>query len=551
MGSVYPAWATWARRGLCSWSGDAADTLFASISSSRDSNPEPTTCRTLPPDLPFHAVHRLTIALGLVLTAAAASAGIREDIETAIRSSELGGAIVGVSVRDCDTNQELAPFRVDDSFTPASNMKLITTGAALHVLGPSFEYRTRLVQNENTLIVIGDGDPAFGDPELLALVPASDDPNASAMDAESFLNLWIDPIVAKGITEVDSIIVDDRIFDRAFVPETWPRDQLNRRYCAEVSGLSFHLNVLHYFPRPTGGARPDFSVRKPHADWISEENRATSRTGPSDKSNVWIARAEARNTFVFYGNVKHPYRTPVPVTLHDVPTFFGHLMADRLRDRGISVKDYRVATGDDPLSAGMPIGHVITTPIATVITRCNSDSQNLYAECLLKRVGHELTGEPGSWSNGAAMVRHVVHSRLQSPKLLASLTVTDGSGLSRDNLVSPSLLTAWLHSFHNDEALGTMFINSLAIAGETGTLRKRFRGVELYGMSVQAKSGYIDGVSCLTGYVTAPDNRRIAFSIMVNELRPGTVARAKRFQEKVVSRVAQHLAAEQVTLGSD
>ncbi|MCA9295767.1 MAG: D-alanyl-D-alanine carboxypeptidase/D-alanyl-D-alanine-endopeptidase [Phycisphaerales bacterium] len=491
------------------------------------------------------------ISLGSAFLSTTAEAGIREDIETIIRTAEVGGAVVGVSVRDCDTNQELAGFRADDQFIPASNMKLITTGAALHVLGPDFSYRTQLLRNKDRLIVLGDGDPAFGDPELLELMPSSSAPNAPAMDIETFIRLWIDPVVQSGLNPIREIVVDDRIFDREFVPETWPRDQLNRRYCAEVAGLTFHLNVMHYFPRPTGETRADFSIRSPQAHWLAEENHASARTGPGDKSNVWIARAADGNKFVFYGNVKNAYRAPVPVTLHDTPEFFAHLLADRLESRGRTVGSFRVADANDPPSMGVPVGHIISTPIATVITRCNSDSQNLYAECLIKRIGHELTGEAGSWTNGCAMVRHIVHQRLNSPALLATLNVTDGSGLSRENRVSPALLTTWLYSFHQDERLGATFIGSLAVAGETGTLRKRFGNVNQYGMTVQAKSGYIDGVSCLTGYVTSPDNRRLAFSVLVNDLPPGTVAKAKRLQEKIVSRVAQHLAAEQVTLGSD
>jgi D-alanyl-D-alanine carboxypeptidase/D-alanyl-D-alanine-endopeptidase (penicillin-binding protein 4) len=542
---------------------DAADTLLtlpnpiSTFTNGYDDMPFDAALRARRPIRPFHPANLLAGGLsvlglfGPAFLAAPADAGIREDIETIIRSAELGGAIVGVSVRDCDTNQELAGFRADDQLIPASNMKLITTGAALHVLGPDFSYRTQLLRNEDRLIVLGDGDPAFGDPELLELMPSSSAPNAPAMDIETFVRLWVDPVLQSGLNPIREIVVDDRIFDREFVPETWPRDQLNRRYCAEVSGLSFHLNVMHYFPRPSGGVRPDFSFRSPQADWLNEENRASTRTGPGDKSNVWIARATDGNKYIFYGNVKHPYRTPVPVTLHDTPDFFAQLLADRLESRGRTVRTTRVANANDPPSTGVPVGHIISTPIATVITRCNSDSQNLYAECLLKRIGHELTGEPGSWTNGCAMVRHIVHQRLNSPPLLATLTVADGSGLSRENRVSPGLLTTWLYSFHQDERLGATFIGSLAVAGESGTLRKRFQSVNQYGMTVQAKSGYIDGVSCLTGYVTSPDNRRLAFSIIVNELPPGTVAKAKRFQEKVVSRVAQHLAAEQVTLGSD
>ncbi|MEM7228524.1 MAG: D-alanyl-D-alanine carboxypeptidase/D-alanyl-D-alanine-endopeptidase [Planctomycetota bacterium] len=495
--------------------------------------------------------HLAIVFIATAMITSVCAGGIREDVETAVRTAGLGGATVGISIVDCDAGRSIVRIRDEDQFIPASNMKLLTTGAALHVLGPNFMFQTRLIRDGDRLVVVGDGDPAFGDPELLALMPSSDDPGAPAMDIEQFINLWVDPILANGSDWIREVVVDDRIFDQTFVPANWPHDQLNRRYCAQVAGFNVHLNVMHYFPRPSSGARPDFAARFPNVDWIAETNKATSRTGPNDRSNVWIAREINTNKFTFYGNVKHTYRAPVPVTIHDAPTFFAQLLADRLGESRDEPIPSRSAIEDDPPSAGMLAAPIVRTPLATVVTRCNRDSQNLYAECLLKRVGHELTGEAGSWTNGAAMVRHVIYEDLLNPALLAGLRVSDGSGLSRDNRVTPALMTAWLLSFHENEELGSIFIDSLAVGGQSGTLHKRFRDDNLHGATVQAKSGYINGVSCLTGYVTGANGHRYAFSILVNDLKPGTVAKAKRFQEKVVSRIGQEIAARQVTLGSD
>ena len=126
--------------------------------------------------------------------------------------------------------------------------------------------------------------------------------------------------------------------------------------------------------------------------------------------------------------------------------------------------------------------------------RCNRDSQNLYAESLLKRMSYQMTRQPASWTICRGTLRQVVHERLGKPFAPPDLIVADGSGLSRDNRVSPATLTDWLNTFHRDGRLGPVLKDSLAVARTSGTLKKRFRDLELYGAHVQAKSGFINHV---------------------------------------------------------
>ena len=129
---------------------------------------------------------------------------------------------------------------------PASNQKLLTAGAALHVLGPDFEFTTRLILNGKYLTIVGDGDPTIGDVELHGLTDWSQE--NKMLDKE--LQPWVEAVKTAGVKNIDTLFVDARIFDQNFVHPSWPANQINNWYCAQVSGLNYHLNVVHFLPAP-------------------------------------------------------------------------------------------------------------------------------------------------------------------------------------------------------------------------------------------------------------------------------------------------------------
>ncbi|HWB20209.1 MAG TPA: D-alanyl-D-alanine carboxypeptidase/D-alanyl-D-alanine-endopeptidase [Phycisphaerales bacterium] len=484
----------------------------------------------------------------LLIAGTVADASLRDDVERAVRNAPLKGGVVSVSIRDSETGNELVSINSSAPMIPASNMKLLTTGSALHALGANFTFKTRLLENSTRLIVQADGDPAFGDPALLAEMTTSD---GNPMDVEGFLKIWTDAIRARSLKYTE-IVVDDRVFDRQFVHPDWPTEQLNQRYCAEVCGLTFHVNLLDFYPKSRIGQSPDVSDFRPFAPWISVANSATSKAGAHESNTAWISRPMDSNDLRIHGNVEQSYKEPVQITVHDMATFFAKLLADRATMAGVTVDSARIAKSIEDPPSGTQVGPTISTPLTTVITRCNQESQNLYAECLLKRIGYARTGEPGSWLNGSAIIRHVLLERLDDPALLAGVNIADGSGLSRENRITARMMTAWLKSFHDDQVIGPAFINSLAVGGESGTLESRFSGAQLGDAKVQAKTGYINQVSCLSGYVTMPDGRQQVFSVLVNNLKEGgTVRMAKNLQEKIVQAIIDNMSESNVVLGGD
>jgi len=446
---------------------------------------------------------------------------------------QIGQARYGVVLIDAQTGETLASVNADEPFIPASNMKLLTSGAALSVLGADFVFRTELIRDGAQIVLRGSGDPALGDMVLL---------RAMNMSVEDILDSWADAIVRSGDVPPTEIVIDDRVFDREFVHPSWPTEQLNRWYCAQVSGLNFHTNVLAIFPTPArDGGAPQITL-EPRADWLNVSNRAT--TAREGNNTLWASRPNNSNTITLFGAVRAAPADPLEVTVHDPASFVGRLLQERLAQRGVPGVRFRLAGENEPLAQGRTLA-VIRSPLEVVLRRCNVNSHNLYADALLKRLGHQVTGTPGSWDNGAAIVRMVMQQRL-GPRDASALIVADGSGMSRENRVTPGMMARWLVSFHKDAEIGEAFIQSLPLAQAEGSMRRRLHGRAL-DLEVRAKTGYIRQVSTLSGYVTDPNTgRRVVFSVLVNDIpaRVGT-HRARSFQDDV-AQLAHDWLAEQV-----
>lgn len=485
----------------------------------------------------------LLAVFALLPLARAQNHPLSSEVARAVANAKLGDAVVGISIRDVASGQILADVRGDTPLIPASNMKVLTSGAALLALSPAFQFRTELALDDSRLILRGSGDPALADPDLLARM----NPRLTVGDVLAVLT---GAVRKAGVTSVSEIIVDDRVFDRQFVHPSWPADKLDRGYSAQVAGLNFHANVILTFPAPGRegpGSAPTWTVQ-PEAPWLEVENRA--RTIAEGKNSVWLSREPLTNRFTLRGEVRQPAQAGVEITIHDPPQFVARLLGDHLARSGVRVADaedpartprLRVAAENESLPPGRVLA-AVNTPIDEVLLRCNSDSANLYAEALLKRLGYEVTREPGSWSNGAAVMRMLLSQHLGA-RAAGEVVIADGSGLSRDNAVSPSTLARWLIVLANNDQTRDVFTESLARPGR-GTLRRRFGGASLTN-DLYAKSGFITGVRTLSGYVVEPaTGRRVAFSVMLNNVRTeAQTAGALNLHEEVVRIIDRYLAA--------
>lgn len=487
----------------------------------------------------------------LAITASAGAQNISSRVRSILNDPRLGQARTGVVIMNATTGEILANVRGDEQFIPASNQKLITSGAALAVLGSDFQFRTELLFDAahratadgpgapavtgGRVVIRGSGDPALGDPKLL---------EKSRTSVEWVLETWIGALRAANVPAGTEIVVDDRVFDRQFVHPSWPVEQLNRWYCAEVCGTNFHTNLLSIFADPREAGRPPRIKVEPSAPWIEVRNRA--RGVRQGNHTVWASR-DADGGMTLFGDVRFA-NDPVEISLVDVPTFVGKLLADRMTGAGMKPARVRLASADEDLTRGAVV-HVFTTNIDTALQRCNVDSYNLYAEALIKRLGNEVTRAPGSWTNGSAVIRMVLQEKL-GIDAGRSFTIADGSGMSRNNRVTPKMLAEWLDAMISEERTRDPFLESLPRAGVEGTLRKRFRGGAL-ATDVRAKTGYLSGVSAISGYAISETSGRKAIFVIITNDKPNRVQlSAIRDAEERIIRIADEWAAGKPSQGA-
>lgn len=450
-------------------------------------------------------------------------------LDRLIGNASLGNGKAAVHIIDLDTGREIGEFHSDDLMIPASNMKLLSSGAAVMVLGDQFEFETSFEIFESdgrrTLIIRGSGDPALGDPAIF-------EDEEQSLTHEALFDAVAKALRDRGIDSIDELVIDDRVFDRVWAHPDWPVDQLNRWYCAEVGGLNFQTNVIKMFPIPGSLGGTPLLEMEPNLPWIDVQIKAKTITKGRD--SAWVARPTPANKFTLFGNVRG--KTEIPVSVHEPSMFAGGVFAFALSERGVKIKTdryiedrVRLAVAGDEWDS-TPVA-VVTTPIADVLKRTNTDSYNLYAEALLKRIGHEITGDPGSWENGASVVRLLLSQHV-SATAAQNTIIADGSGMSRENRVTPKTLTSWFKVLAHHESW-SIFEASLATPGH-GTLKRRFLDTDL-SSTLRAKSGYLNGVYALSGVLEHPSGRRIAFSVLLNDIKPGVGSRAaKPFIEDVV-----------------
>jgi D-alanyl-D-alanine carboxypeptidase/D-alanyl-D-alanine-endopeptidase (penicillin-binding protein 4) len=456
---------------------------------------------------------------------------LSREIDRILGETERTRARFGVFVMSPKDGRVLYSHNSDQLFTPASNMKVYTTAVSIDLLGADYRWRTSVYANKQpdaNGIVSGDLTLyGRGAPDLLSK-PKGDAPSLTKL---------ADQLFQAGVREVrGNVIGDNSYFRGELFGIGWQWNDLQWYFGAEPSALSIDENSVEVTIGP--GAKQGSSatvVVNPNSSPVRLLNE--TRTGEhGDTTSIGIMRDLSGNDLRVWGEFPvNGHAFSAFLSVHDPAMWAATLFKQALISHGIKVsgaartRDFRMAETDkfDP-QKGLELAHEDSGPLSEIIRHTNKESDNLYAELILRTIGKERGAsapdpdprknrERGDDEAGAAVVRSWLESRGVNTK---GLSIRDGSGLSRLDLITPETTARLLIAMASSSS-ATAFHDSLPIAGKDGTLTsrlKRFTG------RIFAKTGTLTYVHSLSGYATTPANEILVFSIMCNDATGSRVA---------------------------
>ncbi|MEM6927730.1 MAG: D-alanyl-D-alanine carboxypeptidase/D-alanyl-D-alanine-endopeptidase [Myxococcota bacterium] len=414
-------------------------------------------------------------------------------------------ARVGLQVVDIETGEEVFARGSDSLLNPASTMKVLTAATALKNLGPSYRFTTEAYVDEDVevqpdgtlegnLYIKGHGDPTFVVEDLWKMI----------RDLE-----------LTGVeTITGNIIFDDSFHSGSVMLPGWDKKRDIERgptYFSTLSALSLNMNtaVMVMGPGASVGAPGSIELETPTMGYVEVNNELETGRARS-RRRITIERELEDNKTVFTVKGSFPIdrrRVPYRRTVGHPTKHFASAFQYMMRKSSIKVKGkYRMGVTPDTAEL---IVDIPSPPLVAVLMDMNKYSLNFKAEQVLRTVGQEVEGE-GTTQAGLRVVRRYLQS-IGVPEKQAVLV--NGSGLSRDAFLSPTVLTAVLVDMARDPQVGSEFTASLSIGGIDGTLYRRLRDEP---GRMRGKTGTLDGVHCLAGYLDADNGRRYAFAFLTN-----------------------------------
>ena len=463
-----------------------------------------------------------TIILLLIASVVASS---QPAVQQTINNPALKHASVGISVVDLSTGQSVVSHDAEKSLTPASVLKLITTATAIEALGDNYRYRTDVALDANDptrILILGSGDPTLG----------------SEVFKESRDRFFNDSrqLLEKTLTKDKeySIYVVDNLFGYDGVSPEWTWIDMGNYYAAGAYGISLFDNSYRlFFNTVNKDVCPVILRTDPEIKGLTFSNELKLNSSGRDNGYIYGSPFSydrsvkgdipgGRSSFSIKGDIPDP------------GLLLGERLADNLKKNGFRIsgvetsrQDYISGVCATSENSSYRVGQVLFTqvsrPLKEIIREINVESNNHYAEHLIRTIGRHY--KPDIYDNAlVAGVDYVADYWKKKGVDIASLTMCDGSGLAPQNAVSPRLLTDMLSYMYNKSSYSAAFINSLPKAGHEGTLVNLMANGK-YNGGIVARSGRIGGLQCYAGYLIDGD-KKYAFSIMINKYN-GTRAQVR------------------------
>ncbi len=425
-------------------------------------------------------------------------------INTIINRPQFSRVRWGILVKTLSSEKILYSQDSQKYFIPASNIKLFTTAAALQQLGADFRIRTSIYDDGNGVLrVVGRGDPSFKNDQFTILSKQ---------------------LYQQGIRQINQLIADDSYFQGEVVNSSWQWEDIQAYYGATVNSLILNENasVLTFLPQTIGKPlKIKWTEATEAYRWKIENNSVTTQA--NEPSFVEVNRDLKGQVLRIKGQLAANSQPEVTaLAVFDPIANFIRQFRQNLDREGITVKE-TVSNNLYKNEQQKEIATVESPPLSALVIETNVNSNNLYAEALLRSLAIKKPGEKDQ--NTANIGLQVVKESLTQLGVESEgYVIVDGSGLSRKNLTTPATLVQVLQGMGKSPQAAD-FRASLPLAGVTGSLKNRFLNTAAAGI-VQGKTGSMTGISALSGYVNSPNYEPLVFSIIVNQSeQPGKVMR--------------------------
>lgn len=447
-----------------------------------------------------------------------------ESIDTILQRPEFRRTRWGILVQTEEDQQTLYAQNAEQYFIPASNAKLLTTAAVLEHWGDQFRIRTSVYQlnsqtGEVVLRVAGRGDPSLNDEDLRMLAQQIRD---------------------RGIAEVSLLIGDDSYFQGDAINPTWEWQDIQAGYGAPTNSLILNQNAIGFTLLPQAFGQPlqvvwDDPIE--HNQWQINNRSLTVDRNTSEF--VSVGRDLNQRVLYVQGQLREGSAPePASVSIPEPDQYFMQRFLLALAAEDIRVQQTLITSS--PVSElGNEIAAVESPPLAELLSETNRESNNLYAEALLRSLSRtqlataESSLDESSLSTSLDALTTILTQLGVAPDGYA---LADGSGLSRHNRISPEAIVQTLQGMtrsRNAEA----YRNSLPVAGVSGTLKNRFRDTPVES-NLQAKTGSLADTIALSGYLKPSNYSALTISIVVNQFNQ-PLGQVQRGMDEIVEHLAQ------------
>lgn len=442
--------------------------------------------------------------------------GLSVELKQIIAESEATQAFWGIVIRD-STGTYLEKYHGSKLFTPASNLKLLTSATVLNELGPDYRFKTVMYGTGHL-----EGSVWMGN----IIIRGSGDPSISGTFYDGYrlyvMHEFYAALDSLGIEKIDgNLIGNDSYFNSKPYPETWMWSDFTFYYAPQINALSFNNNTvdLTVIAEDAVGEEPTiywFPFNTDYVNFINEQLITPANT----LYDEYYHRFLGTNTILLKSYLPKGFVEKEALTIMDPARYFMDTFKKYLENGGIEVTGgIRIDSRRHNWTSERykALGVHVSKPLSDLLRHMNKESDNFYAEMLLKTAAAEHFGVQGTTELGTKLAKSFIESLGADA---SDIEMHDGSGLSASNLISPVDISTLLVGMMDHPYFET-YKSSLPIGGIDGSLEYRFNNSPLRG-HVYAKTGYISGARALSGYLTTRSNQTVVFSIFTNHYETST-----------------------------